>query len=175
MQWYETILELIDLRSFSNLWYWIALAVMWSSASHYVIGVPFDLVVRARRFGGQAQTDLEDMVRINISRITYIAGVSGLWLMGFVSAILTMLILLGFYYQVEFCQAIFLLFLPMTLLGGLSLRTAQRLQATMPSGEALRRALTRHRFWTQGLGIISIFITAMWGMWQNMNLGALGA
>ena len=175
MQWYETILELIDLRSFSNLWYWIALAVMWSSASHYVIGVPFDLVVRARRFGGQAQTDLEDMVRININRITYIAGVSGLWLMGFVSAILTMLILLGFYYQVEFCQAIFLLFLPMTLLGGLSLRTAQRLQATMPSGEALRRALTRHRFWTQGLGIISIFITAMWGMWQNMNLGALGA
>lgn len=175
MQWYETIFELIDLRSFSNLWYWIALAVMWSSASHYVIGVPFDLVVRAKRFGGEAQQDLEDLVRINVNRITYISGVSGLWLMGIVSAILTMLTLLGFYYQIELCQAVFLLFLPMTLLGVLSLRTANRLQASMPQGEALRRALVRHRFWTQGLGIISIFVTAMWGMWQNMNLGALGA
>lgn len=175
LQWYETIFELIDLRSFSNLWYWIALAVMWSSASHYVIGVPFDLVVRAKRSGGQAQQDLEDLVRINVNRITYISGVSGLWLMGIVSAILTMLTLLGFYYQIELCQAVFLLFLPMTLLGALSLRTANRLQASMPEGEALRRALVRHRFWTQGLGIISIFVTAMWGMWQNMNLGALGA
>ncbi len=175
MQWYETIFELIDLRSFSNLWYWIALAVMWSSASHYVIGVPFDLVVRAKRFGGQAQQDLEDLVRINVNRISYISGVSGLWLMGIVSAILTMLTLLGFYYQIELCQAVFLLFLPMTILGAMSLRTAKRLQASMPQGEALRRTLVRHRFWTQGLGIVSIFVTAMWGMWQNMNLGALGA
>ncbi len=46
--------------SFSNLWYWIALAVMWSSTSHWVLGVPYDMIQRARREGGQAEADLED-------------------------------------------------------------------------------------------------------------------
>ena len=37
MAWYQTVLELIDMRSFSSLWYWIGLAVLWSSASHWVL------------------------------------------------------------------------------------------------------------------------------------------
>ena len=47
LDWYQSIFELIDMRSFSNLWYWIALAVMWSTASHWVLGVPWDMVIRA--------------------------------------------------------------------------------------------------------------------------------
>jgi hypothetical protein len=69
---HETIFELIDMRSFSNLWFWIALAVVWSTASHWVLGVPYDMVLRARRVDGLAEVDLEDMVRININRILYI-------------------------------------------------------------------------------------------------------
>ena len=175
MQWYETVFELIDLRSFSNLWYWIALAVLWSSASHYVIGVPFDLVMRAKRSRDmQAQTDLEDMVRINVNRLVYITRVSGLWMVGIVCSVLTMLTLLGFVYRIELCQAVLLLFAPMTLVGILSLRFAHVLQASDLKGEALRKRMTRHRFWTQLIGIVSIFITAMWGMWQNLNLGPFG-
>lgn len=83
----DMIFELIDMRSFSNLWYWIILAVAWSSASHWVLGVPYDMVHRARRMGGQAQEDLEAMVRINCNRILYIGNLSGLWLIGFLSLI----------------------------------------------------------------------------------------
>ncbi|MEM9756043.1 MAG: component of SufBCD complex, partial [Pseudomonadota bacterium] len=36
----ERARDVIDLRSFSNLWYWIVLAVFWSSASHWGLGVP---------------------------------------------------------------------------------------------------------------------------------------
>ena len=68
LDWYQTLFEMIDMRSFSNLWFWIALAVMWSTASHWVLGVPFDMVLRARRHGGEAQADLEDIVRINVVR-----------------------------------------------------------------------------------------------------------
>lgn len=82
MDWYQTLFEMIDMRSFSNLWFWIALAVMWSTASHWVLGVPFDMVLRARRYGGEAQADLEDIVRINVNRLLYISQVSGLWLLG---------------------------------------------------------------------------------------------
>ena len=74
MNWYTSLFELIDMRSFSNLWFWIALAVVWSSASHWVLGVPFDLVQRARRDQGQALTDLEDLTRINVNRVLYIGS-----------------------------------------------------------------------------------------------------
>jgi hypothetical protein len=47
------VFEVIDMRSFSNLWYWIALAVLWSSTSHWVLGVPFDMIQRARRRAGR--------------------------------------------------------------------------------------------------------------------------
>jgi hypothetical protein len=175
VDWYQTIFELIDMRSFSNLWFWIALAVLWSTTSHWVLGVPFDMILRARREGGQAEVDLEDLVRINVNRFLYIARVSGLWLLGFVCFGLTMLALLGFLYRFEFAQALFLLGFPMTLVGALSLSTARRIQAEDAKGEALRKRLVRHRTYTQVIGMISIFVTAVWGMYQNVALGPLGA
>jgi len=174
LDWYKTVFELIDMRSFSNLWYWIALAVVWSSASHWVLGVPFDLVLRARRHGGQAEVDLHDLVRINVNRLMYIGTVSGLWLLGFTCFILTGLGLLGFVYSVEFAQAVFLLAFPMSIVGAMSISTALLIHTQAPTGEALRQRMTRHRFYTQLIGVISIFVTALWGMWQNMTAGALG-
>lgn len=174
MDWYETLFEMIDLRSFSNLWFWIALAVVWSTASHYVLGVPFDLVLRARRNGGQAQADLEDLVRINVNRLLYIAQVSGLWVAGFVCFGLTMLLLLGFFYGLEFAQALFLLAFPLTLVGALSLSTARLIQFEDQGGDHLHKRLSRHRIYTQIIGMISIFVTAIWGMFQNASLGPLG-
>ncbi len=175
MEWYDLVLELIDLRSFSNLWYWIALAVLWSTASHWVIGVPFDMVQRARRKGGQAEIDLEDMVRINANRLLYIAEVSGLWIIGFGCFLLTLLGLLGFYFWVEFAQAVFLLSLPMVIVGLMSLSAARKIMQENIIGEALRKRMTKHRFITQLIGMVSIFITSIFGMFQNMSIGGFGA
>ena len=161
------------MRSFSNLWFWIALAVMWSSASHWVLGVPFDMITRARRHGGQAATDLDDMVRINSNRLLYIAGISGLILMGSISFMLTVLMVLGFVYRVEFAQAVFLLAFPMSLVFALSIRTARQIQDTGLSGEALWVRLARHRIATQAIGMVSIFVTALWGMFQNLSHGII--
>jgi hypothetical protein len=174
LDWYSAVFELIDMRSFSNLWYWIALAVVWSTTSHWVLGVPFDMIQRAARHGGEAQVDLEDIVRINCNRLLYIAGVSGLWLLGLVAALVTSLTMLGFWYGIEFAQAVFLLAAPMTIVGALSLNSARIIRDKGLAGEALRRRLTRHRIQTQVVGMISIFVTALWGMYQNMAIGALG-
>jgi hypothetical protein len=167
------LLDLIDLRSFSNLWYWIALAVTWSTASHWVLGIPFDMVLRARRSGGQATEDLEDMARINVTRILYIANDAGVILMTITTFVLTSLALLGFWYQVEFCQAVFLLALPLTIVGLMSISTARKIAASRDSGEALQRRLTLHRITVQVVGMIAIFITAFWGMLQNFNVSIL--
>ena len=174
MDWYGTVFELIDMRSFSNLWYWIALAVMWSTASHWVLGVPYDMVLRAKRQGGQAEVDMVAIVEINVRRLQYIGDVAGIWIMAFGSALLTALAILGFWYRMEFAQAIFLLAFPISLVGLLSLRAARRILRHPHTAREMRARLTRHRLYTQLVGVVSIFVTSLWGMWQNMNVGPLG-
>ena len=63
---------------------------------------------------------------------------------------------------------------PLSLVGALSLVTARKIDAEDLSGEALHRLLRRHRFYIQLIGIVAIFVTALWGMYQNMTYGALG-
>ena len=81
-------LKLIDMRSFSNLWFWIVLAVLWSSGQPLGAGhVPYDLMVlRAQtQLGGAGSRSIwKIIVRINVNRLLYIAQVSGLWLLGFI-------------------------------------------------------------------------------------------
>jgi len=168
VNWTSTLFEVIDMRSFSNLWFWIGLAVIWSSVNHYVLGAPYDMITRARRYGGKAQEDLEALVRINADRLLHIGQVSGIILLGFLAFVLTSLTILGFWYGVEFAQALLLLALPLSLVGGLSLSAARRIAAERPAGDDLHRHLGRHRLKTQVIGMVSIFVTAMFGMYQNL-------
>jgi hypothetical protein len=174
LDWYQTLFELIDMRSFSNLWFWIVLAVVWSTTSHYGLGVPFDMVLRAKRHGGQSEIDLEDLVRINTNRLLFIAQMSGLWIAGFACFFLTILGLLGFVYGNEFAQSVVLLALPLSVVGLLSLSTARLIQEEDARGEQLLKRLMRHRLYSQIIGMISIFVTAMWGMLQNIGGGIFG-
>lgn len=147
----------------------MAVAVVWSSVSHYVLGVPFDMIARARRHGGQAEEDLRDMVRICVNRLLHISHTAGMILLGLVCFILTSLAIMGFWYGAELAQAIFLLAFPMSLVGATSLVAARQIAASDPVGEDLYSALNRHRFFTQVIGMIAIFITAMYGMYQNLD------
>jgi hypothetical protein len=174
LDFYDTIFEVIDMRSFSNLWFWIALAVLWSSVSHWVLGVPYDMIMRARRQGGEAMQDLEDLTRVSVKRMVMIADVAGILLTLFISAVMTTLLLMAFVYDVEFAQAIVLLLLPLTLLGGLSIRAARQIQEGQLRGAALVKRLLRHRFATQLIGVIAIFVTAMFGMYQNLSVAFPG-
>jgi hypothetical protein len=174
VDWYRTLFEVIDMRSFSNLWYWIAIAVTWSTVSHWVLGVPFDMLQRARRKGGQADDDFETLVRINVNRLEYIRGISGVWLVVFGSMMLSTLAILGFAYQLEFAQAVFLIAFPLAIVALLSFRTAALIARHEDTGEALKRRMIRHRTATQAVGMAALFVTAFWGMWQNLRLASFG-
>ena len=162
------------MRSFSNLWFWIALAVVWSTASHWVLGVPYDMVLRAKRKGEQAEIDLQDVVRINVNRLLYIGQVSGLVLLSFACFAYTILAVLGFFYSVEFAQAVFLLMFPVSIVSVMSLSTAKALRDEDFALAPIYQRLARQRIWTQVIGMVAIFVTAMWGMYMNLSVGALG-
>ena len=174
MNWYTSIFELIDMRSFSNLWYWIVLAVVWSSTSHWVMGVPYDLVIRARRVGGQVESDLLDIVRIQTNRMLNIVDMSGTLLLAIVCFVSTGLGTLGFFYGVEFAQAVFLLAFPMTFVTLVNIFHARRLRQEELTLERIAKTLSRCRLYTQIIGMISVLVTALWGMYQNISIGVLG-
>ncbi len=171
------VLDLLDMRSFSNLWYWIALAVTWSTASHWVLGVPYDMVLRARRVGGMASEDLVTLTAVNVRRLLMIGRDAGMALAVVVSFLLSALLVWGFVYHMEFAQAVVLIAGPLVLVGGLSLRTAARLEPLLAAGvdaDTLGRLLTRHRISVQAVGLASIVVTTLWGMFQNLQLSILG-
>ncbi|MDA0223323.1 MAG: component of SufBCD complex [Proteobacteria bacterium] len=174
MDWYTGIFELIDTRSFTSIWYWIVVAVTWSSTSHYTLGVPFDMVTRARKTEeGAAQDDLEHLVMINCNRMLHILDVSGVWLVGIGFFVLTVLGLFGFFYKIQLAQAVFLLLAPLSVVAVLSTQNARLIWTRQTSGHALRAHLSRQRLINQVIGMVSIFITAFWGMWYNMNATVL--
>jgi hypothetical protein len=139
-----------------------------------VLGVPFDMISRAKRHGGQAQEDLETMIRINTGRMLYYVRAAGVWLMAIWFFMLTMLLLLSFVYDIEFAQAVLFLYVPFSMLMLMSLRTSSLIEAGENTGEALHRRLLRHRVATQVLGMAAIFVTSLFGMYQNMHIGVLG-
>ncbi|MBZ4022503.1 component of SufBCD complex [Rhodobacter sp. TJ_12] len=172
----QTVFDLIDMRSFSNLWYWIALAVTWSTASHWVLGVPFDMVVQARRKGGQAAEDMLTLTAVNSRRLLNIGREAGVTLSFGGSFLLSGVVVLGFVYGFEFAQAVALIAVPLAIVGAMSLRTAAQIAPMFeqtPDPEAVARMLARHRVAVQAVGLVTITITALWGMFQNLQLSVL--
>jgi len=171
LDWYKTIFEVIDLRSFSNLWFWLALAVLWSTVSHFVIGVPHDLIRRAEREGGQSMADVQALAHVYTRRILFITRSGGLFILGFLCFLITGLLLLATVYDVEFAQALLCLLLPMLIVSYLTLRTCLMIEAGELEGEALIRRLRRHRITVQTVGMFALFFTGMFGMYQNLTIG----
>jgi hypothetical protein len=169
-----TVFDLIDLRSFSSIWYWIMLVAVWSMAAHWVLGVPQDVVARARRQGGPAAVELAVMLRAGIRRRMWVRAPFGHWLLGLACFGMTVLVLLAFVYRIEFAQAVVLIVAPMGLVFALGQRLARRIAALPEGAPEVLSLLANHRALVQAIGGLSIFATTLWGMWQNLTISMLG-
>lgn len=147
------------------------LAVLWSSLSHWVLGIPHHIVQRARRGDAQSAQDLAVLAEINVRRILDFAALSGTLMVGMSCFVVTSLVILGWVYWVEFAQAVVLLLVPLILVTALSVHTARRLHQR--GFVDLERVLRRHRLHVQLMGIVMIFITSFWGMYTNVTVSPL--
>ena len=168
-----SVFEVISLRSFSSAWYWIMLACLWSAAIHWTMGVPYDLVRRARHGEAEAQRDLERLADVAIRRRLAAAASAGPVGTAVLSALLTALALLGFAYRIELAQALVLLAAPLLAVWLLDQRAARAIAGLQIAGVDLAARLRRLRLRTQGLGLLTIFAAAMWGMWWNLTTSPL--
>lgn len=165
----DIITGLINFRTFSNIWYWLAVMVTWAVATHWVIGVPFNMVVRARRQGGQAAQDLDILVAINLRRLLTLSGTPAVILVGIGAFVVTAAAMLGFVYGLELAQGLFCLAFPLVFVALLTWRSCQRLVLDQPTGPALIRALMRLRFWIQLIAITALFCTALLGIYIMLS------
>lgn len=163
------------MRSFSSVWFWIVLALYWSSSTQIILGAPHDLILRARK-GDDAQNiaDLHALTGIHVRRLLGLMRRAGHWIVAFAAAVLTVITMLAVVYGLEFAQAVLVLVVPMTIVRLLTLRLAFRIERENMRDARLCRALLTHRLWVQLLGMVAIFAAAIWGMLQVMSQSVLG-
>jgi hypothetical protein len=169
--WLTTVLEVIDLRAFSTVWYWLALAALWTAATHWIVGVPYDIVRRAIRGDGQAAADLDVLARLHARRLSAAWAGAGWPPVAAASFGLTVVATLGFGYGLELAQGAFLLLLPAAGVAWLNLATARRIEGA--DLVTIVHLLHRHRRIVQLTAASSILLTSMWGMWVNLTASVL--
>ncbi len=151
----------ISFSSFSSIWYWILTGLAWSLTCHRTLGVPYDALVAAHQHGGWAARDAEEMAHIYARRVVPMFRSSGVYVLAVVCFCLAVLCTFGFYYGYELAQAAFALLLPLTIVNAMGILLAFKVERRELEGEALRRALTRRRFWNQVIGLVSIFLASV--------------
>lgn len=182
----DGLLSLLDTRAFPSLWYWVMLAGAWVLVNRAPLGVPPDVVLRARRAlrsDTQAAPPealmLLDWLSLILPRwrLTRIEGIAGIAICAF---LLTVLMLLGFLYGNHMAQAVTLLVVPIAVLGLTRLSLARRLNVTLdaarggalPARQAAQDAagaLMRHRWLGTGLSVLAVATATWWGVVWNLT------
>lgn len=174
MTLFQTIMSTIDMRSFSNAWYWIVLVIAWSGLTSNLLGVPNDMLWRARRGEGDAMIDLETIALLHARRRMRLMKHSGPFSVALWIGVCTTSIILGFVYWLEMGQAISLLIVPMVIAVLSGQRLSRRIAEGTLGGLDLVKALRRHRTMVSFFGLFAISITTLWGMFFNVVMPVLG-
>ncbi|MFN3275258.1 MAG: hypothetical protein ACK41U_11345 [Paracoccus sp. (in: a-proteobacteria)] len=177
---FDSLIGVLSSRSFSTIWFWLALIGMWSAAGRTVLGVPAEVLTRARtaiRRGeaeGAPVITLLDWLSLTLPRWR-LGPREGAIFLAVTSFLLTSLAIMGFGFGLELAQALTLVGLPFWLLFWMRVRLARRLvpllaaaqEGQTPLAEAAAgtlRHMTRHRLWVTLLSMAAVLVTLLWGM-----------
>ena len=117
MPQFDNLIGLLGSRSFSTIWFWLVLIGMWSVAGRSVLGIPTEVLARARASlagddaQGPAVITLLDWLSLLLPR-WQLRPREGAAFLGFTSFLMTSLAVLGFVFWLEMAQALTLLLLP---------------------------------------------------------------
>lgn len=166
----ELIRELFHTRSFDSIWYWLFLAVSWSLATYWTLGIGHHEAMQARNKGGQHLNDFELVVNIYCRRLA--EGIeqfgNGAILVG--SFFLAIMATMGFYFGMLFMQGLFLLTFPLLIANIMTVVVAKRQVAAPMEGEELIQRYRRLRLVKQGFGAFSILLVSIWGAFTTLRL-----
>lgn len=164
----DLLRETISWRSFPSLWYWLVLIALWWLTGRRVLGVPFDLVVRARRDPNAAQ-ELDTVTHIFAGRILRRMEHFGPLIVAAATALLVTLMLSATWYGGELAQALLFVAVPLIAIRALEWRVAGQITALGEHGETLQTRLIRLRLAFQVITLIAIPAAVLYGMYHNLT------
>ncbi len=166
----DLITQLFHTRSFDSVWYWLMLAVSWSLATYWTLGVGHHEAMEARNKGGRHQSDFEVVVNIYCLRLAEGIVQFGNSAMLIGSFLLAVVATMGFWFGMMFMQGLFLLVFPLLIANIMTVVIARRQVATPLVGDDLIKRYRRLRLLKQGFGAFSIFCTSIWGALSSLRL-----
>ena len=172
----NSLRELMHLVSFWTIWFWVTHAVAWSLASHFTLGVPYDMVVQANREKddeGPWSRHCEALILAQVYRFMTYYRRAGVLLAGVSAFILAALLTIAIQVDLELAWAAFSIMGPLTLIYIFSIRAAARMEAQELRGQPLRDALRRQRFWNQIIGLLGIVMAVALAIWQTVKTMSL--
>lgn len=176
----NSLLQILDARSFGSAWFWLVLAVVWSFGGRRLLGIPADILMDAgrslRRAPGLETPQvlaLLDWMSLNVPRWR-VSPRMGLALAAALPFGLSVLAGLGFAGGLEMAQALSLLLIPQAVLLGLRLRLAGQLHWILRAaelGQPAPRAATdamqrinRYRIAQTLISLVAVIFTGLWAM-----------
>jgi hypothetical protein len=117
------LLRIIAFAGFDSLWYWVLHVVVWTLVCYRTLGVPLDMLLRARHEPGAAER-VALLARLSAERIVGIHDLAGAPIAAAAGFLLAALAALGFLSGLEGAQAAFALLLPLAAVAYSKLRLA---------------------------------------------------
>ncbi|MFC0199128.1 hypothetical protein [Paracoccus rhizosphaerae] len=186
----DSLIGLLDSRSFMTIWYWLTLIGMWSATGRSVLGVPSEVLARARAarakgdIDGPAVIALLDWLSLVLPR-WQLGPREGVVFLGVTSFLMSSMTVLGFVFWLELAQALVLLLFPFWLLFWMRTRLARRLMPVIEgaqddrlslaeAGAECARKMAWHRTLVTMLSIAAVAVTVLWGtLWAIMHPNGL--
>mgnify|MGYP001800779309 CR=1 FL=1 len=154
------MLDYIQLETFTSVWFWIFLALTWSARSHWVLGVPFDAIVRADRNPDKWGEAVDTLARVHAQRYCHVVDNVPITLVTLSAFTVGALGTASVIFWIDIAQAAFVIALPMMIVTWEDIRLARRVLRDELEGSPLRRVIVWRRFVVQLWGIASISAAA---------------
>ncbi len=140
---------------FQSIWYWVLHVVVWTLACSRTLGVPHDMLIRARRMPDVADR-VDILAQVSAERIGGIHDSAGVPIAAATGFLLATLAALGFATGIESAQAILAILLPLAAIGYSKLRLALYLRRRRVIGPRLVLLLSRRRVWHQVISVLAM-------------------
>ena len=128
--------------SFQSLWYWVLHVTVWTLACYRTLGVPHDMLIRARRRPDVAAR-VDQLAHLACERVGGIYDALGVPLAALAGFVLAAVFALGFLSGIETAQAAFAILLPLAVIVYSKLRLALAVRRKKMAGPDLLLALAR--------------------------------
>lgn len=141
--------------SFQSPWYWVLHVVVWTLACYRTLGVPHDMLLRARR-APEVADRVDLLAHLTVARVTGIHDSMGALIAGGTGFVLATLVSLGFLAGLEPAQAAVALVLPLAIISYSKLRLALAIKRQGIHGPDLVLVLARRRVWHQIIAVVAM-------------------